>query len=89
MTINIEKLIDLPLLTYYDENIKKYILDKIATSGGGNTVFCPDGELPEKGEVGILYILPDSLKIWNDELEDYVTVGGSDEDDAGKYWGTF
>lgn len=63
MAVNFEKLIDLPLLVYYDEKIKEWTLDKIGKNSGGIAF----GELPEQGQEGILYVTEDGLMTWDGE----------------------
>lgn len=84
MAINLEKLIDLDLLSYYDENLKKWIA---STTGSNSTKFVTgDENLPEKGEVGVLYITKDTIKYWDGE--EYVDVGAGSGGESNS-WGTF
>lgn len=61
-----EKLIDLSLLQYYDENLKDWAIKKF--SGGGSTTnvqFTTNSNLPVQGELNILYITEDSIQTWD------------------------
>lgn len=87
--VNLEKLIDLSLLSYYDENIKKFILDKIG-SIEGQAVFNKRSELPPQGQEGILYVVEDGILYWNGS--EYVDIAGKKTESGGEAsmtWGKF
>lgn len=87
MAISLENLIDLPLLTYYDENIKKWVasrIDKTIT----NTQFVDTADLPVEGKTGVLYITENSIKYWDGEK--YVDVSSSSQEATeATIWGKF
>lgn len=56
MATNLENLIDLQLLTYYDENIKRWTAARIDKTLN-NIVFTTRSKLPVEGKEGILYIV--------------------------------
>lgn len=79
MDTNFENLIDLSILKYYDESLRA----QIKTEVSGAVEFIED-ELPEEGKQGVLYIVNNSIKIWNGEK--FVDIVGSDKSFT---WGTF
>lgn len=62
MAVNIEKLIDLNLLTRYDNNMKNWVQNQIS-----DFIQTGDEELPEKGEIGTIYVKDTSLYLWDGE----------------------
>lgn len=84
MAISLKNLIDLDLLTYYDENIKKYITSKIANSEGA-TQFLKVSELPTEGKEDVLYVTEDGIKVWDPATKQYKNVGGSTSDSVGTW----
>lgn len=72
MAVNLENLIDLPLLTHYDEQLKKWVVNRIGKTLE-NVVFTTRSELPVEGKVGILYVVETSILKWNGAQ--YVDVG--------------
>ena len=89
MAISLENLIDLNLLTYYDENIKKYIANKIVNSEGA-TQFLKDSELPAEGKEDVLYVTEDGIKVWDPVAKQYADIssGGNAGESAGT-WDSF
>lgn len=76
-----ERVITVPLLQYYDEKLKAYIKTEIS----GNVIF---GELPSTGEKGILYVVDNSIKVWNgEEFSDIMSKGESNIQEF--IWETF
>ena len=74
MAVNLEKLIDLDLLTLYDSNMKKWVNKQITSM-----VHTSGGELPAVGTEGTLYIKETSMFLWNDETQEYQEfTGGTD-----------
>lgn len=86
MAITLENLIDLPLLTYYDENLKKWVASRIDKTLN-NTTFVNTADLPVEGKSGILYITENSIKYWNGDR--YVDVGNPQETSEATVWGKF
>lgn len=75
MAVNLEDLINFNLLTYYDENIKKYIFNKMANMP--NSVrFTPVGDLPVEGKGDVLYVTDEGLKTWNPDKKKYEGISG-------------
>lgn len=73
MAVNLEKLIDLDLLTLYDSNMKNWVNKQITSM-----IHVSEG-LPEVGTEGTLYIKDTSIFLWNDETQDYEEfVSGTD-----------
>ena len=62
MAVGIENLIDLNLLARYDSNMKGWVQGQIS-----NFIHAGEGELPEKGEAGVIYVKETSLYLWNGE----------------------
>lgn len=66
MAINIKNLIDLPLLEFYDENIKKWAIQEFSGEGSTENVqFTTNSSLPQPGELNTLYITEDSILTWD------------------------
>ena len=86
MAITLENLIDLPLLTYYDENLKKWVAGRIDKTLN-NTAFVNTADLPVEGKSGVLYVTETSIKYWNGER--YVDVGNPQETSDATVWGKF
>lgn len=86
MAIDLENLIDLPLLTYYDENIKKWVANRI-TKETKDTIFTTKNDLPVEGKKGVLYVTEESIFIWNGVK--YVDVGNPASTSNATLWGTF
>lgn len=86
MAITLENLIDLPLLTYYDENLKNWVAGRIDKTLN-NTAFVNTSDLPVEGKSGVLYITETSIKYWNGER--YVDVGNPQETSDATVWGKF
>lgn len=86
MAITLENLIDLDLLTYYDEQVKKWIADRVANATK-ETVFTTKNSLPVEGQKGILYVTEESIFIWNGIK--YVDVGNPESTNNATLWGTF
>lgn len=87
MAITLENLIDLPLLTYYDENLKRWVVNRIDKTAK-DTSFVSSSNLPVEGKTGMLYVTEDSIKYWDGQK--YVQVGSapSSSGDLG-LWGNF
>lgn len=87
MAISLKDLIDLELLTYYDEQIKKYIAAKLVTiSGSAQFVSAKDLDNMQ-GQEDVLYVTEKGIKIWDPEAEEFKDLpGGSGED---QYWDKF
>lgn len=81
MATNFEKLIDLPLLVYYDEKIKQWVTGEIGKTTGSIAF----GELPEQGQEGILYVTENGLMTWDGEK--FVPLAGPGGEAA--TWDTF
>ena len=74
MAVNLEKLIDLDLLTLYDSNMKNWVNKQITS-----TVHVSGDELPTVGTEGTLYIKETSIFLWDDEAQEYQEfTGGTD-----------
>lgn len=71
MAVNLEKLIDLDLLTLYDSNMKNWVNKQITSM-----VHVSGGELPTVGAEGTLYIKGTSIFLWDDEAQDYQEFTG-------------
>lgn len=82
MAISLENLIDLDLLTYYDEQIKKYIATKTT-----NVKFMSVKELPDEGKEDVLYVTDEGIKTWNPETKEYEDISG--ESGGTSNWGSF
>lgn len=87
MAITLENLIDLNLLTYYDENIKKYIANKIVNSEG-TARFMDVADLPVEGKENVLYVTEEGIKVWDPVAKKYKDVSrtGSSENQT---WDTY
>lgn len=86
MAVILENLIDLSLLTNYDENIKKWIVNRINNTVS-NTNFTTSDNLPVEGKEGVLYITESSIKRWNGVR--YVDIGNPPEVSESTTWSTF
>lgn len=86
MAITLENLIDLDLLTYYDENLKKYIVTKIDKTLN-NTQFTTRNNLPVEGKEDVIYIVEDSILYWNGDR--FVTIGNNPTSVEATTWGKF
>ena len=86
MSVGLENLIDLSLLTYYDENIKQWILDRISKATQ-DIIFTTKNELPVEGKKGILYVTEEAIFIWNGAK--YIDITSSQSGGNTGVWGTF
>lgn len=86
MAMNLENLIDLPLLTYYDEQIKKWCANRIVKETQ-ETVFTTKNDLPVEGKEGMLYVTEESIFVWNGTR--WVEVGNPKATSEATVWGTF
>lgn len=86
MAITLENLIDLDLLTYYDENLKKWVAGRIDKTLD-NTEFTTTAALPVEGKEGVLYVTEESIKYWNGDR--YVDVGNPQSTSDATIWGKF
>ena len=68
MAIIIDNIIDKDLLSYYDENLKKWV------AKSSSIKFVTNDELSKPGESGILYITKDSIKYWDAEQGNYTDI---------------
>lgn len=75
MSVNLEKLIDLSLLTYYDSKIKEYINGNVIV---GNDALQFTDNLPLIGTTGIIYIYDYNLYMWNPDSQKYVKLSDND-----------
>lgn len=71
-TNNNRVLVDLNILNYYDANMKKWIVNKIAENT--QLVFEEEGSFPPIGQSGILYISPISIYLWDDINKKYSSL---------------
>lgn len=74
MSVALEKLIDLNLLSHYDAKLKNWVKEQIdnATSAKITT----RAELPEVGEEGKIYFVEDAILIYTSEGR-YQEIGGT------------
>lgn len=82
--INLENLIDLPLLQAYDKDIKDWV------KGITNIQFVASSDLPQQGEKNRLYIVVDdnfSMKVWDGSQ--YVEPTTDSNSDSMGVWGSF
>lgn len=86
MAMNLENLIDLPLLTYYDEKIKKWVAGRIDKTIN-NTNFVDTSDLPVEGKEGVLYVTENSILIWDGEK--YKEISSPQETSDATIWGSF
>lgn len=86
MAITLENLIDLDLLTYYDENLKKWVAGRIDKTLD-NIEFTITADLPVEGKAGVLYVTESSIKYWNGAR--YVDVGNPQATSDATIWGHF
>ncbi len=77
-----DKLIKLPILKYYDENIKKWIVNKISSSEipFNEIVFSEKANFPIPGVSEILYIdvIKKNIYIWDDTISEYNIINTGD-----------
>lgn len=85
MAITLENLIDLNLLTYYDEQIKKYIAGKVANISG-STSFMSVADLPAEGKEDVLYVTDEGIKVWDPVTKKYTDIPGSSSEGTSS-WG--
>lgn len=86
MALKLENLIDLNLLSRYDENIKKYIAGEIAKIGE-NIIFTTKSELPITGKKNILYVTEDSVLVWTGNK--YTDMSNPEPTTKATSWGFF
>lgn len=86
MAISLENLIDLDLLKYYDENLKRWVVNRI-NKATTDTIFTTKNNLPIEGEKNILYVTEESIFIWNGIR--YVDVGNPKATSNSTLWGQF
>lgn len=72
MAIDFENLIDINLLSYYDANIKNFILEQINNSK--NLIFISKTNLPNEGQINILYVTEEGLYLWDIATNKYVQI---------------
>lgn len=70
---NNEKLITLSNLIHYDEQLKKWIVDKLP-SKASELVFNSRDDFPAQGREGILYISQGSTYKWDSVTNNYVNI---------------
>lgn len=88
MAINLQKLIDISLLEYYDDKLKNWAIEKF--SGGSSSIkFTTNANLPEQGESDVLYITEDRIKIWNGFTYVEISSGSGGESTIPDTWGDF
>lgn len=85
MAISLENLINLPLLTYYDENIKRWIL----SNATNNIIFTAKNDLPAKGEQNVLYVTEESIFTWDGTKYTIISSANSSTSGSSAIWGTF
>lgn len=85
MAISLENLIDLNLLSFYDEQIKKYITDKIA-GVSGSADFVSVADLPAEGKEDVLYVTDEGIKVWDPVSKEYTDLTSSADSQT---WDTF
>ena len=77
-----DKLIKLPILKYFDENIKKWIVNKISSSEipFNEIVFSEKANFPIPGVSEILYIdvIKKNIYIWDDTISEYNIINTGD-----------
>lgn len=83
MAVELENLIDLALLTHYDEQLKKWVVNRIGKTLD-NVVFTTRSELPVEGKQGILYVVETSILRWNGVQ--YIDVGNPPEISNATSW---
>lgn len=72
MAVDLNKLIDLNLLTRYDNNLKSWILNQIGAGQG--IVFAPRDSFPQVGENNVLYVDDDKIYRWDQSTQDYKII---------------
>lgn len=86
MATALTDLIDINLLTYYDEKIKAWIVNTLNEKTDGLEL-TTTSELPETGEAGKVYITEDAILTWDEDEQAYIAVGSADA--AASTWTAF
>lgn len=92
MAVDLKNLIDLNLLTYYDEKLKSWTLGQIGSGGIQLSSIQFVDTLPTIGQSDILYVMGTSLYIWDGSAFQIINAEGGSENpnvQNAVLWGTF
>lgn len=87
--VNTSPLIDLDLLTYYDGQIKQWVINRINDAKDTSIVFLDKDSFPVIGKMDTLYVNKDGLYLWDQNNSSYIAISNPNENIEDLVWGSF